>query len=229
MQADSIVPHHGSPQSLNRYAYVLDNPLRYIDPTGYMIKSLFPGDGFGSCEDMNGDLICDSNLIDLLQPTPTNPYPTPTPTPTPAQDPSSTPTYEMTPTSTSSATLAPSATATPSTTPTPYMLVYPANTPGAPVVSDEIKQAILEEFECFLDGFSLVPGTAKHELFPHDWLTPLEQIPHPGVQGAVPMIRLGLHVTATLKNLYDLYESYVKPFFADPIYPLPYPVQQYPE
>jgi len=25
-----------NPQSLNRYSYVLDNPLRYIDPTGYM-------------------------------------------------------------------------------------------------------------------------------------------------------------------------------------------------
>jgi len=34
MQADSIVPQPGNPQSLNRYAYTLNNPLRYTDPTG---------------------------------------------------------------------------------------------------------------------------------------------------------------------------------------------------
>jgi len=34
IQADTIVPSPGNPQSLNRYAYVLNNPLRYTDPTG---------------------------------------------------------------------------------------------------------------------------------------------------------------------------------------------------
>jgi len=34
IQADSIVPRPGDPQSLNRYSYVLNNPLRYTDPTG---------------------------------------------------------------------------------------------------------------------------------------------------------------------------------------------------
>ena len=35
LSADTIVPKPGNPQSLNRYAYVLNNPLRYVDPTGH--------------------------------------------------------------------------------------------------------------------------------------------------------------------------------------------------
>jgi RHS repeat-associated protein len=35
IQADSVVPEPGNPQSLNRYTYVLGNPLRYTDPTGH--------------------------------------------------------------------------------------------------------------------------------------------------------------------------------------------------
>ena len=34
LQADTIVPEPGNPQSLNRYAYVQNNPLRFSDPTG---------------------------------------------------------------------------------------------------------------------------------------------------------------------------------------------------
>ncbi len=34
IQPDTIVPEPGNPQSLNRYSYVLNNPLRYTDPTG---------------------------------------------------------------------------------------------------------------------------------------------------------------------------------------------------
>ena len=34
-QPDTIVPQPGNPQALNRYSYVLNNPLRYTDPTGY--------------------------------------------------------------------------------------------------------------------------------------------------------------------------------------------------
>ena len=32
---DTIVPHPYNPQSLNRYSYALNNPLKYIDPSGH--------------------------------------------------------------------------------------------------------------------------------------------------------------------------------------------------
>ena len=35
VMADTIVPDPFNPQSLNRYAYCLNNPIRYIDPTGH--------------------------------------------------------------------------------------------------------------------------------------------------------------------------------------------------
>jgi len=35
VQADTIVPNPQNPQALNRYSYVLNNPLRYTDPTGH--------------------------------------------------------------------------------------------------------------------------------------------------------------------------------------------------
>ena len=36
IQADTIVPNPGNPQDLNRYAYVRNNPLKYIDPSGHL-------------------------------------------------------------------------------------------------------------------------------------------------------------------------------------------------
>jgi len=35
ISADPVVSEPGNPQSLNRFAYVLGNPLRYVDPTGH--------------------------------------------------------------------------------------------------------------------------------------------------------------------------------------------------
>jgi len=35
------VPEPGNPQALNRYAYALNNPLRYADPTGHCPQCLF--------------------------------------------------------------------------------------------------------------------------------------------------------------------------------------------
>jgi RHS repeat-associated protein len=35
ISADTIVPEPGNPQALNRYSYVINNPMRYNDPTGH--------------------------------------------------------------------------------------------------------------------------------------------------------------------------------------------------
>src|SRR5688572_4912224 len=35
-----------NPQALNRYSYVLNNPLRYVDPTGHMGITFYPDGGF---------------------------------------------------------------------------------------------------------------------------------------------------------------------------------------
>ncbi|MBU1878428.1 MAG: RHS repeat-associated core domain-containing protein, partial [Chloroflexi bacterium] len=36
---DPIIPEPGNPQALNRYSYVYNNPLKYIDPTGHWADS----------------------------------------------------------------------------------------------------------------------------------------------------------------------------------------------
>jgi len=40
ISADTIVPSKKNPQSLNRYSYCLNNPLRYVDPTGHQAQGL---------------------------------------------------------------------------------------------------------------------------------------------------------------------------------------------
>jgi hypothetical protein len=35
ISADSIIPNLADPQSLNRYSYCLNNPLKYTDPSGH--------------------------------------------------------------------------------------------------------------------------------------------------------------------------------------------------
>ena len=41
MTPDSIVPDPSNPQSLNRYSYVLNNPMNYTDPTGHWSRKKF--------------------------------------------------------------------------------------------------------------------------------------------------------------------------------------------
>jgi RHS repeat-associated protein len=47
LSPDPIVPSPGDPQSLNRYNYVLGNPLRYVDPAGH-VQQCADGDVCGS-------------------------------------------------------------------------------------------------------------------------------------------------------------------------------------
>ena len=41
VQPDTIVPNPGDPQSLNRYAYSNNNPLKYTDPTGHWAETVW--------------------------------------------------------------------------------------------------------------------------------------------------------------------------------------------
>jgi RHS repeat-associated protein len=48
IQPDSTIPIFSNPQAYNRYSYVLDNPLKYVDPTGNApLYSYIPGIGPG--------------------------------------------------------------------------------------------------------------------------------------------------------------------------------------
>ncbi len=39
VQPDTIVPEPGDPQALNRYSYVLNNPIKYRDPSGHWVET----------------------------------------------------------------------------------------------------------------------------------------------------------------------------------------------
>lgn len=54
LSADSIVPNLFNPQDLNHFSYVRNNPLRYTDPTGYML-SVGDDGGCFICSDSSGD------------------------------------------------------------------------------------------------------------------------------------------------------------------------------
>jgi len=56
-QADTIVPNPASPQSLNRYMYVVGNPLKYRDPSGHYIFEDNPNDPYVWERDKPADVL----------------------------------------------------------------------------------------------------------------------------------------------------------------------------
>ncbi len=44
ISADTIVPDFANPQDLNRYSYVRNSPLNFVDPSGHCIPGECPGD-----------------------------------------------------------------------------------------------------------------------------------------------------------------------------------------
>ena len=53
ISADTIVPNPSGPQSLNRFSYTRNNPLKYIDPSGH--KECEKASELGNCESATND------------------------------------------------------------------------------------------------------------------------------------------------------------------------------
>ena len=81
--ADTVVPGHEPSQALNRYSYVLNNPLKLVDPTGHL--------PWAPCIE---GIICSPNTkpsFPTPAPSPTIPSPEPDPAPEPAPTPPNVP------------------------------------------------------------------------------------------------------------------------------------------
>ena len=69
LQADTIVPGAGNPQAYDRYAYTLNNPLRYTDPSGHDYCQSTHADPEECAEiDQNGDGLTDPPAYPTTQP-----------------------------------------------------------------------------------------------------------------------------------------------------------------
>lgn len=55
LSADTIIPSYANPQSLNRFAYTLNNPMRYTDPTGHTAVCPYGPEDCAALEDSNSD------------------------------------------------------------------------------------------------------------------------------------------------------------------------------
>ncbi|MBU0492465.1 MAG: RHS repeat-associated core domain-containing protein, partial [Chloroflexi bacterium] len=73
VSADTVVPGAGNPQALNRYAYVLNNPLKYTDPTGH-------------ANDPGGAITGESQNVSPQSPPPAQSPSSPSPPPPPPSD-----------------------------------------------------------------------------------------------------------------------------------------------
>jgi RHS repeat-associated protein len=111
-QPDTVAPNRGDPQSLNRYTYASNNPLRYTDPTGHYVFEESPDDPVFT-PPQPGLPAVRSKIAGEPEAPAGHQIPTPTPSP------SSTPTWAptATPCRTATATPEPTATSTPTTGP----------------------------------------------------------------------------------------------------------------
>jgi RHS repeat-associated protein len=56
IQPDTIVPGAGNPQAWNRYSYVINNPIKFVDNNGHMVSCRDGGDT-GACGDYTPDYV----------------------------------------------------------------------------------------------------------------------------------------------------------------------------
>ncbi len=64
--ADPIVPDPTNPQSLNRYSYVLNNPLKYIDPSGHSWLDWFQSGLSRLTDNISGTVQSFEKVIDFV-------------------------------------------------------------------------------------------------------------------------------------------------------------------
>jgi hypothetical protein len=68
LQPDSVIPNPANPQSLNRFGYVLNNPIRFNDPTGHVCEDPEKEGAlcFGSGTTRVGDKMVHGNHAELV-------------------------------------------------------------------------------------------------------------------------------------------------------------------
>jgi hypothetical protein len=70
IQPDTVIPDLGNPQSYNRYSYVMNNPLRYNDPSGHyeelgdfkILANGYIGEGSGTVQQFAGQTVVGGQL-----------------------------------------------------------------------------------------------------------------------------------------------------------------------
>jgi len=154
LSPDSLVPNPINPQSLNRFSYVRNNPLRYVDPTGHAETC---GDAYEQCGHTPPPT-CSSSMCNPNAPQGNNPNDgnsndeTPTPSSTPCSSVVVIACHPTTPTP------LPTATSTP--TPNCYLqsnCIYPTLTPLLDL-SDPIETLIVHPLDYCLSGPSYESG-----------------------------------------------------------------------